>query len=483
MSTDGLAAYETWDMTAPAVPPRSRLFHINPVGFGTSLVECLTSYFSRLAQAHSVSAGALHHHEVTKHGAHRQNIFSCGIKSRARSFTAGINGMGSLAADFVSAIGKLTARSDLQYLTMIPWNSLFPSPMLMRGVAAWCPVCLASWQKSGKTVYVPLLWTLEVVKFCPYHRNPLRLTCPHCALPQPLLGQCSWVGFCTRCKRWLGSDSGKDHPEGYSVLHQETPEWEIWVAGQIADLIQAAFCNPPLVTREQLGGLVRIGSDLEGLSSFARILGVSATSVCAWRMGTKNPVLPAYLRLARVFNVRLADLLTGRVSPGVMQSLDFGSVPHWRNLWVRRRTLFNKTKVARQMDDALRELPPPSLRTFHKRNGYHDATLQKHFPDKCNAIKKRFREYCEAAMHDRQAKKIAEFRQVAHKLHEQGTELFVNRVLTRMSVPKSLDHRIACELLAEIKREILANERPPAKPCGKMAKQSTSPDALRAQTE
>jgi len=45
------------------------------------------------------------------------------------------------------------------------------------------------------------------------------------------------------------------------------------------------------------------------------------------------------------------------------------------------------------------------------------------------------------------------------KLHEQGTDLFVNRVLTRMSVPKSLDYRIARELLAEIKREILANGR------------------------
>jgi hypothetical protein len=42
MSNDSRAAYETWDMTAPAVPPRSRLFHINPVGFGTWLVECLT---------------------------------------------------------------------------------------------------------------------------------------------------------------------------------------------------------------------------------------------------------------------------------------------------------------------------------------------------------------------------------------------------------------------------------------------------------
>jgi hypothetical protein len=47
----------------------------------------------------------------------------------------------------------------------------------------------------------------------------------------------SWVGFCTRGKRWLGSDSGKDNPERFSVLHQQTPEWKIWLAGQIADLI------------------------------------------------------------------------------------------------------------------------------------------------------------------------------------------------------------------------------------------------------
>ena len=66
MPSDDLATYETWDMTAPVVPPRSRLFNLSPVGFGTSLVECLTSYFSRVAQAHSVTPGALHHHELMK---------------------------------------------------------------------------------------------------------------------------------------------------------------------------------------------------------------------------------------------------------------------------------------------------------------------------------------------------------------------------------------------------------------------------------
>jgi hypothetical protein len=51
-------------------------------------------------------------------------------------------------------------------------------------------------------------------------------------------------------------------------------------------------------------------------------------------------------------------------------------------------------------------------------------------------------------------------------LHEQGIELFVNRVLTRMSVPRSLDHHMACGLLAEIKHEILAGPARATRPTG-----------------
>ncbi len=86
MNNDGLATYEAWDMTAPVVPPRSRLFHINPVGLGTPLVECLTSYFSRVAEAHSVSPGALQHYEVPKYGAHRQSMCPCSGRWKPSSF-------------------------------------------------------------------------------------------------------------------------------------------------------------------------------------------------------------------------------------------------------------------------------------------------------------------------------------------------------------------------------------------------------------
>jgi transcriptional regulator with XRE-family HTH domain len=191
------------------------------------------------------------------------------------------------------------------------------------------------------------------------------------------------------------------------------------------------------------------------MSGFARILGVSVGSISHWRMANRSPTLPVYLRLARVFNVTLVSLLTGKVSPTQIESLDLVGVPHWRSLWARQRFGFDRLKTAHQMDLALEEYPPPSLKAFQNRNGYHYATLHKYFSDRCRAIQERFQEYTAASMRERRANKIAEFRQIARRLHEQGVNLVVNRVLTRMSVPKSLAHRIARELLAEIKREIL----------------------------
>ena len=43
MVLDMLTTYELWDLTRPAIPPRSRLYHLEPVGIGTPYVESLTS--------------------------------------------------------------------------------------------------------------------------------------------------------------------------------------------------------------------------------------------------------------------------------------------------------------------------------------------------------------------------------------------------------------------------------------------------------
>ena len=52
--------YESWDLNPKnALPKRSYLYHLRPIGVGSAYVESLTGYIARLAEAHSVATGAL----------------------------------------------------------------------------------------------------------------------------------------------------------------------------------------------------------------------------------------------------------------------------------------------------------------------------------------------------------------------------------------------------------------------------------------
>ena len=451
-----IAEYETWNLEKVEVPPRTRLYHLRPAGFGTGLVESLTSYFSRLAAAHYVSAGALTHHELLPRHAGKRDMFSCAVTAKMRCFTSTINNVGNSALRFASVVGKLTGQTDLDRLTMLPWKSVLPPQLLTRGVAAWCPRCLTTWRESGKIVCMPLLWALEVVKYCPDHRSPLQSVCSNCSRPQPLLGQCCPVGHCSHCKSWLGTEAKPHQSAHYSLLPPESPDWEIWVAHQVRDLIRTVFDSPDLLTKQQLAELIRAATDAEGLSSVCRMLGVCPSSVTEWRIGRKLPVLPFYLRIACTLNVTLPDLLTGKAKPSSIQSLDVFRIPYWRAIRVRKRPTFDVRKARQQLHEALRESSPPSLTTFQKRSGYHYGTLQGHFPDLCSKLCERFQRHQTATIEDRLQRKIREFRNIAYQLHKEGIDLLVNRVLKRMSSPRSLEYGIACKLLLDIKCEILS---------------------------
>jgi hypothetical protein len=56
--------YKEWDVAVPPLPPRSRLYRLEPIGIGTSYVESLTSYIARLAEVHCVSLKALVMREI-----------------------------------------------------------------------------------------------------------------------------------------------------------------------------------------------------------------------------------------------------------------------------------------------------------------------------------------------------------------------------------------------------------------------------------
>ena len=187
----------------------------------------------------------------------------------------------------------------------------------------------------------------------------------------------------------------------------------MWVANQVAQMIEAGFHNLPLLTREQLSELIRIASDLVGLTKLAQILGVSATAVYEWQIRGVQPTFVLYLRLALVLNVPLADFLTGKVKPARIHSLRLVGLPQWRNVWIQPPSAFNNQDAARQMNATLTEVPPPSLMAFAKRYGYSYGILRKYLPDQCRAIQERYREHCAASIEQRRAAKIEEFRRIA----------------------------------------------------------------------
>ncbi len=59
MAGTHLTTYGSFNLHAPALPPRSHLYHLTPLGIGTAAVESLTGYMMRLAHAHSVSTRTL----------------------------------------------------------------------------------------------------------------------------------------------------------------------------------------------------------------------------------------------------------------------------------------------------------------------------------------------------------------------------------------------------------------------------------------
>ncbi|MGI2909472.1 hypothetical protein AABK37_40400, partial [Hassallia sp. VBCCA 56010] len=65
MLANGLVTYEFWDLKKLSIPSRSRLYQLEPVGIRTPMVESLTGYIERLAEAHCVPPDVLISRTIT----------------------------------------------------------------------------------------------------------------------------------------------------------------------------------------------------------------------------------------------------------------------------------------------------------------------------------------------------------------------------------------------------------------------------------
>jgi len=254
MTVDESTSVEMWDLQKPAIPPRSRLYHLEPIGVGTPYTESLSSYLCRLAQKHCVTSQKLIMGEIAPQMMGKDYELALTKKNVSTLFSnsdakPAINGMREKTQVLVQALKELNQRKDLSFLSLLTWKGVINERGLFRQYRAWCPQCNEQWRQENKRIYEPFLWSFKEVDVCLHHNCLLIDECPHCSSRLPVIANSLQLGFCSRCKGWLGSQ--RDEKQ---VFKTDELEWNQYKIRSIGDLISVA---PKLGSQPTLKNLTR----------------------------------------------------------------------------------------------------------------------------------------------------------------------------------------------------------------------------------
>jgi len=406
-------AYELWSIAPPNLPARSRLYSLLPMGIGSALVESLTSYMMRLAEAHSVSPGTLVRQELLPN-------LAVSPKRLSHASLHSLNGLGPCFARWVRILEELTARDDLRALTLLTWRGILASDGVSRRHRAWCPRCYEERRVYGPAVYDSLLWTLASVTACPRHEVALNESCPHCEKRSLPLSAQSRPGFCSHCDGWLGTDPPVPLPDESG----RNLESRFQIAREIGELLSiGAAQNQPL--HSHLGdNIQRAIANLAygNRLLFCRIAGVNERTLMEWLSGKVLPSLALLIRVADNLSVPLKRLLfdeipaadavwiktrasveAERANSTIRRAVSRQRFEHrmTRNsLWAlsSRERAAAKAEVKIAMETALKEDVPKSVRDIFRSLGYQHCVMGRYwFPELYEAIqlkrKRRFDRY------------------------------------------------------------------------------------------
>lgn len=460
MPISAFTVYEFSDLEWSSIPPRSRLYSLEPIGAGTPYLESLTSFLVRLAEVHCVSTDTLFTRELLPltQKANQQSRIKRALTPSFRNRSRALNGTGILAECWVQALEKTTLRKDLRYLTLLTWSEVLSQRQLLRAVRAWCPLCYEHWRENKQVVYDPLLWALEAVTVCAHHLRLLQLCCPYCAQQLPLLDRRSRPGYCSKCRRWLGISS-KSNLFSEERLAQEESNWQIRIVNSIEELIAAAPLLPGPPSRLILSN--RISTCIDNLtkgslSKFASLIQKPKTTVWGWQKGKMKIPLEDLLWVCYRINISPLDFLTKEsilTDWNRVYILPLNSCNYTLSATHPRRA-FAANVVRAELDKVLKEYPPPSMQTVATRQKYNKRFLSKHFPDLCREISARHREY-KKTIYDQKSKQCREeIRQVAIKLYRDGIYPSRRRVAKFLTKPGDIERKEAYQVLREVLREL-----------------------------
>jgi TniQ len=356
--------FESWDLAIKPLMARSRLYPLAPAGVGTALVESLSGYVVRLAEAHAVSTADLIHREVSR-------FLTPAVVSPA-TVSYAINGLGESAKRWVQAVEVVTLRSDIHYLTLLPFERLFPRPFLFRDVRAWCPACYGIMSAGGGPIYEPLLWCLKLVEVCPRHRRPLATTCPHCHRRLRPLAAASRTGFCSRCGLWLGRATDRTT---HDASHPVPTEYQFWLAAAMGELLANASQIQSELLRDRVKGILSAYADAfaEGnRTAIAEAARCRRGVFYSWFKGNTAARIDTFLRTWYELKLPVSSLFADARPELSAEVQEHTSLEIRKTRKVAPKRSREQRRAA--LERAVNEQPAPSLPEMARRLGYTSTT-------------------------------------------------------------------------------------------------------------
>jgi transcriptional regulator with XRE-family HTH domain len=452
-----LTEFEWWNVTEVRIPERSILYSPAPIGMGTAMGECLTSYLARLAEAHCVYPGVLLQEMVvplmTEAEVQGNAFDQHPLWRRDGSGSHLINVAGSRSRAALHALETLTLRTDLRGLSLSVLTELLPIRGLTRNRVAWCPRCYEEWQESGQILYDPLLWIFREISLCTRHGVRLHMHCPHCARSLSHLTWRSRPGYCAFCEGPLFGEGGRS-----GVVAKDSSEfaWQQWVTHALGAVIARLPGINVEPKRERIRQVVR--NAVEQLAdgnivAFAHLLGLSPNTLKNWCQGKWIPEMDMLLRLCYRLDLSLCEVLfqeEERLQPSLRDPVPSAIFPS------RKRTVIDKERTFHllQQEANKAENPPPSLKEVGLRLGYQPTTLYKINRAACRAIAERHTAYRRQLREKRLQGYREEIRQIALYLQAEQMSLTQKHIGRYLAQPAILRDPNVRTLLREVCREV-----------------------------
>ncbi|MDP9314604.1 MAG: helix-turn-helix domain-containing protein [Chloroflexota bacterium] len=397
-----IAAYETWVEEVVALPPRSALHSLEPVGVGTPLVESLSSYLHRLAEVHSVPVSVLLR-ELIAPGLGRAYLDRGpgGVAMFWGKHSAALNGTGAWARDVVNVLEALVHRTDLRCLTMLPWSAAVSSDSLLRRCKAWCSACFDEQRVHDQVIYEPLVWMLTAVTICPRHFQPLSTTCSHpsCGKVLPPLTRQGRIGSCPHCGGWLGVVAQGEHDQAM-VVGAEDLEQQRWLVDAGGEMLAAAprlhLSAVPSTFEPNMSAYLQHLTN-GNVAELARRLGITTDALHTWCRGESLPKLGNLLTACAALQTTPLRMLTEEIDvPAALCSHTSFLVESPAPARKRSRPI-DTNELEQQLQQILDtdEHPLPTISEVARRLGRNQNVLYRSCPELCRAITARRRKYRE----------------------------------------------------------------------------------------